>query len=97
MDGADRGAAADPRRTQQVEAVLQVLLVDVNDIRLQIGPLARNMVRRARVEYGGKRPGSMIVRVAELRPDHLGEFGTLGSKLVHPRMRRYPRHHRVPA
>ena len=97
MDGADRRAPADPRRAQQIKAILQVLLVDVNDIRLQLGPLARNIVRRARVEKGGERPGSIIVRVAEFRPHHLGEFGALGSELVHPSMRRHPRNHRVPA
>src|SRR5258707_15853952 len=97
MDGADRRASTESRRAQKVKAILQILLVDVNYIRLQLGPLARNIVRRARVQKGGERPGSIIVRVAEFRSDHLRDFFTLGSELVHQGMRSHPGNHRVAA
>src|SRR5712671_3539157 len=83
MYSANARYCAAPHCPQQIEPVFQILLVDVDYVRPKRSPLPGHTVRNSPIEAGRERAGPVIVRVAIICPDNMGDWRTLVSEFVH--------------
>ena len=60
-------------RSQKIEAIFQILLIYVNDVRLQRFPLAGNFVGNSPVESGRNRPRFVVIRVTIMSSNYFAE------------------------
>src|ERR1700719_2556853 len=86
MDSADAWHSSEPHRTQQVEAVFQILFVDVDHIGLKCFPFARYMARSTPIEPGRKRARRVIVGVTIIGPHNAGKASAFIREFVHAGM-----------
>src|SRR5262245_11706011 len=97
MDGTNARNPAVPHGTQQIEAVLQILLVDVNYIRSKRLPLARNTAGDIPIKTGGERAQWIIIGIFVIGTDYAGKLHATRSEFVHPRVSWNPHEHFVAA
>src|SRR6266403_4743953 len=64
VDRTDTRHAAMVGSSQKIEAIFQILLIYVNDVRLQRFPLAGNFVGSSPVESGRKRARLVVIHIA---------------------------------
>ena len=90
MERAKIRQAREVRGAQQVQAVFEILLVHVNEVRLRRAPHRGHGVRCAEVQVARERAPALIVGVGVVRPQHLAEARESVGQFVHPRIRRGP-------
>src|ERR1700730_8894384 len=83
MYRANARCCAAAHRPQQIEPVFQILLVDVDYIRPKRSPLPSYSARYCPIDAGRERASPVIVRVAIICPDNMGEWRTLISEFIH--------------
>src|SRR5262245_29785654 len=86
-----------PRGAQEIQAVFQILFVDVHDIGLERLPLSCNACRHSEVEARGQRARRIVVCVSVIGAYDGGKTSTSLRKLVHPGVTWNPHGNVVPA
>ena len=73
---------------QQVQAILEILLVQMNHVGLQLFPFGRQPMRGAQVQTRGHNSGLVIVKVPVWRANDLTDVRKTAGQFIHARMLR---------
>jgi hypothetical protein len=86
MDRRHNRPAGSMRRDEEIEAVFDILFVDVDDVGVERPELTRDLPNLAARQHRPQAPELPVIRIAVTNPADRAEFGKLRRQFVHPRV-----------